>query len=136
MFHVTLMGLVTASTFLMGASHPAGIPDGRPFPSAEAAAQALAGAAITDDVNGLIEILGPTAKEIFSVNEFADRKIRHDFAARAVQRMKLATCPGRRHAKILLTGRDEWPLPFPIVEIGGNWYFDIVHSSDQRDTPQ
>jgi len=92
----------------------------------DAAAQALVSAAKNDDVAGLIEILGPSAESIVATREVADRKIRRDFVARADQKMKLVPTRGIQNAKTLLTGKDEWPLPIPIIEVNGLWYFDTA----------
>jgi hypothetical protein len=111
-------------------SRGAATPDGKGFPSADAAAQALVSAARADDVAGVIEILGPSAKSIAaSHNSVADRKRRHDFAACAAQNMRLIASPGKQNAKTLLVGRDERPLPSPIVEMNGQWYFDTRGAS-------
>jgi hypothetical protein len=99
------------------------VPSGKAFPSADAAAQALISAAAADDVNGLLEILGPTAKNFMSSNAAADKRIRHDFAAKAVYKTKLVVHHGRQDERMLLTGEDERPLPFPIVKVNGRWYF-------------
>jgi hypothetical protein len=99
------------------------VPGGKAFPSADAAAQALISAAAADDVNGLLEILGPSAKNLMSSNAAADKKIRQDFAANAAHKTKVVVHHGRQDERILLTGEDEWPLPIPIVKINGRWYF-------------
>lgn len=127
MFRIVTIGVLLGSQFLHAASRPAAIPGGRAFPSADAAAQALVGAAKADDVKELIEILGPSAKDIISTRDtVADRKIRRDFVTRANQKMRLVPYRGQPNQKMLVAGEDEWPLPIPIVEVNGRWYFDTA----------
>jgi len=61
----------------------------------------------------------------------ADRKIRRDFATRAAQKMKVVASPGRSNERILLAGNDDWPLPIPIVERNGKWYFDMARGRQE-----
>jgi hypothetical protein len=107
-------------------------PGGKAFPSADAAAQALVAAAKNDDAAGLIEILGPSAKSIVTTGDsVADRNVRRAFAARAAQKMKLVPSRGSKTAKTLLAGKDDWPMPIPIVERNGQWYFDTVQGKQE-----
>ncbi len=131
MFRLTIIAGITGMLALIAAG-PTASPGGRGFPSADAAAQALVSAAKADNANALIEILGPSAKDIVSTRDpVADRKIRHDFAARAAQKVKLVPYHGRRDAKTLLAGNDEWPLPIPIVEVQGKWFFDTSQAREE-----
>jgi hypothetical protein len=124
--------LVAAGALLLQVPGKAAATDGKGFPSADAAAQALVNAAKSDDVAGLIEILGPSAKSVVATRDpVADRKVRRDFAARAVQKMKLIPYQGKQNARTLLAGKDEWPLPIPIVEVNGQWYFDTAQGKQE-----
>jgi hypothetical protein len=116
----------------MGDALQPALPGGRPFPSAEAAAQALVAAAAADDVKALLEILGPAFAGLVSANPVADSRIRHDFAAQAAQKMRLVAQPGRQNEMTLLTGPKEWPLPVRIVELNGKWYFATGQSGRRR----
>jgi hypothetical protein len=83
-------------------------------------------------VAGLIAILGPSAKTVVSTGDpVEDRTVRHTFAARAAQKMRLAPNHGSATAKTLLAGKDEWPLPIPIVERNGQWYFDTTQGKEE-----
>jgi len=132
MYRLSLFVVVAAGTLLLQVQAGATTPDGKGFPSADAAAQALIKAANRDDAAGVIEILGPSAKSIVTTRDpVADRKRRHDFAARATRKMKLVPIPGKQNAKTLLVGQDEWPLPIPIVEVNGQWYFDTAQGKEE-----
>ena len=123
-FNIMLLAVV--SELLVGVPIRAATPEGRSFPSPDAAAQALVSAAKSGDLTGLIEILGPGSKEILATSDpVADQQIRKKFVARAAVKMKLVADPNEPNAKNLVVGKDEWPLPIPIVQVGGKWYFDV-----------
>src|SRR5262249_4423219 len=78
------------------------------------------------------EILGPSAKGLLTTGDpVADRKVRRAFAARAAQKVRLVPSHGMQNAKTLLAGKDEWPLPIPIVEKNGQWYFDTAQGKQE-----
>ena len=121
MLRLTIIGLLIAGTLV-----PAAIPDGQGFPSADAAVKALISAATTDDVARLTAILGPSAKEILVTSDpVADEQMRHKFADAAQVRMKIIVNSRHPRARTLLVGKNEWPLPIPIVHVNGEWYFDV-----------
>jgi hypothetical protein len=100
---------------------------GKAFPTAAAAAQALVDAAKADNTAELIAILGPDAKDIVTTRDpVADSKVRRAFVARVSQRMKVVPSRGRPNEMKLVAGNDDWPLPIPIVQVGGKWYFDMA----------
>jgi hypothetical protein len=124
--------LAIAATMLVGTPLDAATPDGRGFRSADAAAKALVSAAKSDDVAALISLLGPASKEILTTSDpVADQKIRQDFVARAAAKMKLVTDLKEPNAKTLLVGKDDWPLPIPIVQVKGQWYFDVEQGKQE-----
>ena len=47
------------------------------------------------------------------------------------QKMTLVPTHGMPNAKTLLAGKDEWPLPIPIVKENGQWYFDTAHGKQE-----
>ena len=128
----TIVAFITSSTFFVAAGIPAATPRGKAFPSPDAAAQALVTAAKAGDVRTLIEILGPSGKDIVSTGDpVADRKARQDFVARAGQKMKLVPFRGQQNKKTLVVGQDDWPTPIPIVKLGQNWYFDTSAGKEE-----
>jgi hypothetical protein len=121
-----VIALAVAGNLLVRVPIEAETPEGRGFPSADAAAKALVSAAKSEDVTAVIDILGPASKEIVTTSDpVADRQLRQKFSARAAAKMKLAADPREPNAKTLLVGQDEWPVPFPIVRLNGKWYFDV-----------
>ena len=97
-----------------------------------AAAKALISAAKSDDVTDLIAILGPASKEILTTNDpVADQQMRRKFVERAAAKMKLVPDPKEANAQTLLIGKDEWPLPIPIVKVNGEWHFDVEQGKQE-----
>ena len=99
-------------------------PKGKAFRSPAAAAASLYAAARRNDENELLVILGPGAKDLVSwtddPNERAEqRKI---FADKYDQMHRLVKEPDDTVA--LYVGAENWPVPVPIVEYHGKWYFD------------
>jgi len=132
MRYFIMIALTIAGTLLTGIPIHAATPEGRGFSSADAAAKALVSAAKSDDVTALIDILGPASKDILTTSDpVADQKIRKMFVARAAAKMKLVADRGQANAKTLLVGKDEWPLPIPIVHVNGQWYFDIEQGKQE-----
>jgi hypothetical protein len=124
--------MAVAGALLLQIPGTAATPDGKGFPTADAAAQALVNAAKSDDVAGLIAILGPSAKTIVSTGDpVEDRNVRRTFAARAAQKMKVVPMHGSATVRMLVAGKDEWPLPIPIVEKNGQWYFDTAAGKEE-----
>jgi hypothetical protein len=132
MRHISVLVMAVAGALLLQIPGTAATPDGKGFPTADAAAQALVNAAKSDDVAGLIAILGPSAKTIVSTGDpVEDRTVRRTFAARAAQKMKLVPMHGSATAKMLVAGKDNWPMPIPIVERNGQWYFDTAQGKEE-----
>jgi hypothetical protein len=132
MSYFDTIALTIAGTLLVGIPVGAATPEGHGFPSADAAAKALVSAAKSDDVTALIDILGPDSKNILTTSDpVADQKIRKTFAALAAAKMKLVSERGEPNVKTLVVGKDEWPLPIPIVQVNGQWYFDMEQGKQE-----
>ena len=95
------------------------------FATARQAADALVSAAASFDRPALKEILGPDGDYLVSAGEPAqDREAATTFAARAGEKLVVATDPKNPNRATLSVGNDDWPLPIPIVRTGGVWRFD------------
>jgi hypothetical protein len=100
------------------------------FRSPEEAAKALVAAAKSGDTKAMQEILGPRSGAILqSGDAVADRAGRERFVQAYGQANKLAR-QGDAKA-ILLVGRDEWPLPMPIVRDAAGWRFDTEQGKEE-----
>lgn len=112
-----------AATAQDSSSTPAS-PKGKAFHSPADAAAALYAAARRNDEAELMAIFGPGCKDI--VEWANDPKLRAEqrveFADKYDQMHRLVKEPDNTVA--LYVGAENWPLPVPIVEYNGNWYFD------------
>jgi len=106
-------------------SSPAEQPTGKAFRSPADAAAALYGAARRNDEAELMVIFGPDCKDIleWGNNPEMRQQQRAQFADKYDQMHRLVKEPDDTVA--LYVGAENWPLPIPIVEYKGKWYFDI-----------
>jgi hypothetical protein len=123
--------LLAAALFCVGAS-PAALAaeKQKTFSSPEDAAKALGAASRAGDVKALENILGPgSASLIRSGDSVADRRGRERFA-QAYEEASKVERQGDAKA-ILLIGKDEWPMPIPIVKGKDGWRFDAKQGSEE-----
>ena len=94
------------------------------FSSPQEAAEALYSAARNHDEDGLLLILGPDSKDVIVWTEDpANRKADADlFVEKYGQMHRLVKEPDNETT--LYVGAENWPLPIPLVEKDGAWYFD------------
>ncbi len=120
-----------ASILLIGPAYAAsGVPRGEAFASKDAAVKALAEAARTHDVAALTKILGPAAKTIISSgDEVADKAVGARIAAAYDQMHRFATVGDGR--VIIYLGADNWPMPIPLIQRHGKWYFDTASGKQE-----
>ena len=124
--------LLTAVCFASGILHsapqakqPAAASAQKGFASPERAADALIQSAATYDVPALLEILGPDAGELVASQDPVEDKSRGAaFAALAREKQSVILDPKNPGRATLLVGKDDWPLPIPIVKRGSKWFFD------------
>jgi len=100
-------------------------PPQRAFDTPQAAADALIQAARVYDVKTLKNILGPHSQDLIaSQDPVLDKNRAVAFAAKAAEKKSVALDPHNSKRAILSVGDERWPLPIPIVERNGKWYFD------------
>jgi len=127
-----MIPLALSGGLLMEIPAAAATPDGRGFPTPEAAAKALISAATRGDKAELMAVLGASAKEILSTSDHvADQRTRRMFVTRAAEKTKIVPDAHDPAARTLLVGKDEWPLPIPLVRVNGKWYFDVEEGKDE-----
>ena len=112
------------ASIVQAGSSPRSRENRKTFPSAEDAADALYTAAKNHDESRMLVILGPDARDIVLwTDNSADRAAEDDqFARKYEQMQRLVKEPD--HETTLYVGAENWPLPIPIVERDGSWYFD------------
>jgi Protein of unknown function (DUF2950) len=94
------------------------------FSSPKEAAQALYDAARNHDEKAMLAILGSGAHDIvFWTDNQAERYAQHDtFAKKYEQMHRLVAEPDNETT--LYVGAENWPVPFPLEERNGSWFFD------------
>jgi Protein of unknown function (DUF2950) len=101
------------------------------FPSPEAAASALARAVRAGDKDRTRTILGPGSEEIVSSGDpVADAAAGKRFATAAAERTRIEREKDGAIA-IMHVGRDDWPLPIPIVKDSDGWRFDTAAGKEE-----
>ncbi len=94
------------------------------FATPQLAADALIKAAESYDVPALLEIFGPEGKDIVeSADPVRDKSRAEEFAERAHEKTDVTV---EKTRATLLVGKDDWPLPVPIVLKQGQWHFDTA----------
>jgi hypothetical protein len=94
------------------------------FATPEEAVTALLAAAERFDVPELKAILGPEGEPLVATADtVADRNHAAAFVAEARVQQRLDFDSARTSA-VLTVGAEDWPMPIPIVEQGGRWYFN------------
>ena len=102
---------------------------GKTFATPEDAVAALAAATSMEDFNALRVIFGPAAADIENpdhvqaANEFAK------FSAALSQTNYLVRASDTR--RVLTIGDEAWPFPVPIVQKGGQWFFDTAAGKEE-----
>jgi len=95
------------------------------FATPQQAAEALIQAATDYDVPALLKIFGPDGKDLVSsADPVRDKNNGTAFAAKAREKNKVVIDSKNSKRAILSVGNEDWPLPIPIVNKGGKWYFD------------
>lgn len=105
-------------------------PKQRAFSTPDEAVSALVAAARGTDAKALLAVLGQGAKSlIFSGDAVADRERRERFVKSYDEAAKLESA-GEAKA-VLVTGKDGWPFPIPLVKEAAGWRFDTAAGKDE-----
>ena len=95
------------------------------FATPKEAADALIQVASNLDVNAAKEILGPDSDDLIaSEDPVADKNNAQEFANKAKEKTSVDISKKDPNVAILLVGKDDFPLPIPIVKKQGKWFFD------------
>ena len=100
-------------------------PKPKTFATPDEASAALIAAAERFDAAALQEILGPDGEGlVITEDTVQDRNQAAAFAAQAREKKQIVRDPSNPRVATLTVGREDWPMPIPIVEKGGRWSFD------------
>lgn len=132
LFFFAMTGIIAAFILLNGTySHLlAKTIQQKSFASSEEAVNALVIAVRANDTKEMLTILGPEGKELISSgDEVADKVGREKFIRAYDEMNKLEK---ESSGKIILhVGKDDWPLPIPIVEKNNMWVFDTKAGKEE-----
>jgi len=124
--------LISGTLFLLWAAsslHAGGMPH-RNFSSPEEAVTSLVTAVRANDMEEMLAVLGPGSRElIFSGDNVADRTGREKFL-KAHDRMNILQKVSADKVTLCI-GKDNWPLPIPIVKEGAIWVFDAEQGKQE-----
>ncbi len=100
------------------------------FATPDAAVAELVGALRAGDVTRIESVLGPDSDDVVrSGDDVADREAWRWFVAAYQEQHRIeASADGTR---ILSIGRDDWPMPIPLVLDGAEWRFDAAAGRDE-----
>ena len=108
-----------------GAAQETPQPGQKQFDTPKQAADALIQVATNFDPAAAKEILGPDSEDIVaSEDPVQDKNRATEFANKAKEKTSVETDKKNPNHAILLVGKDEFPLPIPIVKQSGKWFFD------------
>lgn len=108
----------------------AGAEESLGFDSPEAGIAALVGAIQQDDTSQLETILGPFSHDLINSGDtVADQQRRQVFLG-AYQEAH-AIVPISETRAELIVGKDEWPMPIPLVHAGNQWRFDTQEGAQE-----
>ncbi|HEY7688391.1 MAG TPA: DUF2950 domain-containing protein [Dongiaceae bacterium] len=112
---------------------PAGLAqakDPQVFDTPEAAAQAILDALATADRDAILAVLGDKyADELFTEETSRERANYERVVAAAKENMQLRADDDR--TRVMVLGKDAWPMPIPIVKGDGGWQFDTAAGIDE-----
>ena len=99
------------------------------FSSPEEAVEAAVTAARNNNEKEMLAIFGAGAKGLlFSADAVADKQRREEFLAAYAESHRLVT---EGEDTILLVGKQDWPLPIPLVKRANAWVFDTEKGKEE-----
>jgi len=100
-------------------------PGQKQFDTPKQAAEALIQVATNLDAAAAKEILGPDGEDLVSSEDpVMDKQRAMEFANKAKEKMSVETSKKTPNEAVLVVGKDNFPLPIPIVKQNGKWFFD------------
>ncbi len=100
------------------------------FDSADQAVASAVAAIRAEDTAQLKKVLGADSDEIISSgDEVADKNRREEFLKAFDEKHELVS--GKDGSMTLVVGKNDWPLPIPIVQSGGKWLFDTKAGKEE-----
>ncbi len=122
--------LLVAALTTVGLGGPASAKDPAVYKTPEAAAQAILDALAKEDREAILAVLGDEFKdELFTEEESRERDSYRRVVAAAKEAMQLRA--DDENTRVMVIGKDAWPMPFPIVHGDKGWRFDTAAGIDE-----
>ncbi len=126
---VTATLLVAVSLFAATPVARAQMPAQATYSSPDDAMQALITAVKAKDRPALATIFGPDHEQLLSGDEVEDTNDLNDFAEAVAESAQLQKVSDTQYT--LVVGKNNYPMPIPIVQKGGKWLFDTKSGLDE-----
>jgi hypothetical protein len=102
------------------------------FATPQAAAAELIQAASVFDEPALLALVGPDGKDLVTTEDpVRDKSHALAFATLAKAGHTVVVSPSNPSRATVQVGKDNWPLPIPLVRVAGKWYFDAAAGRDE-----
>lgn len=122
--------LVVMIAAILSPDRPASAKDPAVYDSAEAAAQAILDALAKADRAAILAVLGDKyADELFTDEESRERDNYKRIVAGAKEVLQLRADDD--NTRVMVIGKDAWPMPIPIVKSDAGWAFDTAAGIDE-----
>ena len=109
---------------------PALATDPKIFATPEEAAKALLDAAASDDTNAIWTVLGDQFRDkLANPDEAQERDNRKRIVAGAKEALELRADDA--NTRVMVIGKQAWPMPIPIVKGDKGWSFDVGAGADE-----
>ncbi|MES2309801.1 MAG: DUF2950 domain-containing protein [Verrucomicrobiota bacterium] len=99
------------------------------FSSPDEAIKALKTAVESDDQSELQKIFGPEFRELLTGDRVQDANNIHKFADAMNQGCKQVK--EGKNTVVLELGKNEWPMPIPLLKSNGKWHFDTTEGKEE-----
>jgi hypothetical protein len=100
------------------------------FATPEAAVAAFKSALAKDDVDALLAIFGHEYSDVLLGADPASSRVTRRRAAAAAQE-KVVLRRETVDRITLVLGRNDWPMPIPLIRDGGHWFFDTAAGEEE-----
>ena len=127
---IVLIGMLAVLIAITGTEGMAQAAKGqqKTFKSPDSAVKALMDAARAHDVKALVALFGPGSDDLISSGDDVDDARGREMFVKAYGEAHRLEKAGDKK-RILYVGKDDWPMPVPIVKTGKRWHF---HSEEGR----
>jgi hypothetical protein len=121
---------LVATLTMVGLGRPASAKDPTVYKTPEAAAQAILDALSKEDHDAILAVLGDEFKDQLFTDEVSRERATYErVVAAAKEAMQLRA--DDENTRVMVIGKDAWPMPFPIVHDDKGWHFDTGAGIDE-----